>query len=361
MKRNLLSFGLCWPLLLAGCAAAASVPPAAPTQVAVVQPSPTTQPTAVVVPATPTAVVVPATPTAPPPTAVPTAVVEPTATTGAVNCPPPPAPGKKPPPGSKPPAGCPPPPGAAAASAGSSVTGSGSGTSSSGAAATTTGTAAPAAATSATTTTTTGAAAASTTTTASGGAAAKSYGTVNGDWRSITGNGIPAHTYADPRGEVQGQNFTFTLPANPVKGAGAISLPARNPNLIGTSIYGIPIFSSVNAEGTDIYTAGEKFDRCYGHPNITGWYHYHVFGSCVTNSTTALWAYALDGFPIYGPTDSGSSSEPADLDACRGHEHGSLGYHYHSKDPSRMDGNYVIACFMGSQLGSWVNGSTSGP
>ena len=348
MNRNLLSFGLCWPLLLAGCAAAASVPPAAPTQVAVVQPSPTAQPTAVVVPATPTAVVVPATPTAPPPTAVPTAGVEPTATTGAVNCPPPPAPGKKPPPGSKPPAGCPPPPGAAAASAGSSATGSGSGTSSSGAAATTTGTAAPAAATSATTTTTTA-------------AAAKSYGTVSGDWRYISGSGIPAHTYADPRGEVQGQSFTFSLPANPVKGGSAISLPTRNPNLIGTSIYGIPIFSSVNAEGTDIYTAGEKFDRCYGHPNITGWYHYHVFGSCVTNSTTALWAYALDGFPIYGPTDSGSSSEPADLDACRGHEHGSLGYHYHSKDPSRMDGNYVIACFMGSQLGSWVNGSTSGP
>ena len=339
MNNKLLSLVLCLSVLLAGCGApAAPVQPAAPTQVAVVEPTVPPQPTAVVVPATPTAVVVPATPTAPPPTDVPTAVMEPTATTGAADCPPPPGPGKKPPPGSKPPAGCPPPPGAAAA---------GGGTSSSGAAATTT---------------TTGAAAASTTTTtAAGGAAAKSYGTVNGDWRSITGNGIPAHTYADPRGEVQGQNFTFTLPANPVKGAGAISLPTRNPNLIGTSIYGIPIFSSVNAEGTDIYTAGEKFDKCYGHPNMNGWYHYHVFGSCVASGTSVLWAYALDGFPIYGPTDSGSSSEPADLDACRGHEHGNLGYHYHSKDPSRMDGNYVIACFMGSQLGSWVNGSTSGP
>ena len=342
MNNKLLSLVLCLSVLLAGCGApAAPVQPAAPTQVAVVEPTVPPQPTAVVVPATPTAVVVPATPTAPPPTDVPTAVVEPTATTGAADCPPPPGPGKKPPPGSKPPAGCPPPPGAAAASGG---------TSSSGAAATTTttGAAAPAAA-------------AFTTTAAVGGAAAKSYGTVNGDWRPITGNGIPAHTYADPRGEVQGQNFTFTLPANPVKGAGAISLPTRNPNLIGTSIYGIPIFSSVNAEGTDIYTAGEKFDKCYGHPNMNGWYHYHVFGSCVASGTSVLWAYALDGFPIYGPTDSGSSSEPADLDACRGHEHGNLGYHYHSKDPSRMDGNYVIACFMGSQLGSWVNGSTSGP
>lgn len=343
MNKNLVRSGLCCALLLAGCAApAASVPLAAPTQVAVVEPSPTAQPTAVIVPATPTAVVVPATPTTLPPTDVPTAVVEPTATTAAANCPPPPGPGKKPPPGGKPPAGCPAPPDAAAA---------GAGTSSSGAAATTTtGTTAPAVATSATTTTTT------TTTTA-----AKSYGTVSGDWRYISGSGIPAHTYADPRGEVQGQSFTFSLPASPVKGAGAISLPTRNPNLIGTSIYGIPIFSSVNAEGADIYTAGEKFDRCYGHPNNNGWYHYHVFGSCVTNSNSALWAYALDGFPIYGPTDSGSSSEPADLDACRGHEHGGLGYHYHTKNPSRTDGNYVIACFMGSQLGSWVNGTTSGP
>lgn len=341
MNKNLVSSGLCCALLLAGCAApAASVPLAAPTQVAVVEPSPTAQPTAVIVPATPTAVVVPATPTTLPPTDVPTAVVEPTAT-AAANCPPPPGPGKKPPPGGKPPAGCPAPPDAAAA---------GAGTSSSGAAATTTtGTTAPAVATSATTTTTT-------TTTA-----AKSYGTVTGDWRYISGSGIPAHTYADPRGEVQGQSFTFSLPANPVKGGSAISLPTRNPNLIGTSIYGIPIFSSVNAEGADIYTAGEKFDRCYGHPNNNGWYHYHVFGSCVTNSNSALWAYALDGFPIYGPTDSGSSSEPADLDACRGHEHGGLGYHYHTKNPSRTDGNYVIACFMGSQLGSWVNGTTSGP
>lgn len=341
MIKNLVSSGLCCALLLAGCAApAASVPLAAPTQVAVVEPSPTAQPTAVIVPATPTAVVVPATPTTLPPTDVPTAVVEPTATTAAANCPPPPGPGKKPPPGGKPPAGCPAPPDAAAA---------GAGTSSSGAAATTTttGTTAPAVATSATTTTTT--------------TAAKSYGTVTGDWRYISGSGIPAHTYADPRGEVQGQSFTFSLPANPVKGGSAISLPTRNPNLIGTSIYGIPIFSSVNAEGADIYTAGEKFDRCYGHPNNNGWYHYHVFGSCVTNSNSALWAYALDGFPIYGPTDSGSSSEPADLDACRGHEHGGLGYHYHTKNPSRTDGNYVIACFMGSQLGSWVNGTTSGP
>lgn len=341
MNKNLVSSGLCCALLLAGCAApAASVPLAAPTQVAVVEPSPTAQPTAVIVPATPTAVVVPATPTTLPPTDVPTAVVEPTATTAAANCPPPPGPGKKPPPGGKPPAGCPAPPDAAAA---------GAGTSSSGAAATTTttGTTAPAVATSATTTTTT--------------TAAKSYGTVTGDWRYISGSGIPAHTYADPRGEVQGQSFTFSLPANPVKGGSAISLPTRNPNLIGTSIYGIPIFSSVNAEGADIYTAGEKFDRCYGHPNNNGWYHYHVFGSCVTNSNSALWAYALDGFPIYGPTDSGSSSEPADLDACRGHEHGGLGYHYHTKNPSRTDGNYVIACFMGSQLGSWVNGTTSGP
>lgn len=347
MNKNLVSSGLCCALLLAGCAApAASVPLAAPTQVAVVEPSPTAQPTAVIVPATPTAVVVPATPTTLPPTDVPTAVVEPTATTAAVNCPPPPGPGKKPPPGGKPPAGCPAPPDAAAAGAGTSSSSSGSGTSSSGAAATTTtGTTAPAVATSATTTTT----------------AAKSYGTVTGDWRYISGSGIPAHTYADPRGEVQGQSFTFSLPANPVKGGSAISLPTRNPNLIGTSIYGIPIFSSVNAEGADIYTAGEKFDRCYGHPNNNGWYHYHVFGSCVTNSNSALWAYALDGFPIYGPTDSGSSSEPADLDACRGHEHGGLGYHYHTKNPSRTDGNYVIACFMGSQLGSWVNGTTSGP
>lgn len=350
MNKNLVSSGLCCALLLAGCAApAASVPLAAPTQVAVVEPSPTAQPTAVIVPATPTAVVVPATPTTLPPTEVPTAVVEPTATTAAVNCPPPPGPGKKPPPGGKPPAGCPAPPDAAAAGAGTSSSSSGSGTSSSGAAATTTtGTTAPAVATSATTTTTTT-------------TAAKSYGTVTGDWRYISGSGIPAHTYADPRGEVQGQSFTFSLPASPVKGAGAISLPTRNPNLIGTSIYGIPIFSSVNAEGADIYTAGEKFDRCYGHPNNNGWYHYHVFGSCVTNSNSALWAYALDGFPIYGPTDSGSSSEPADLDACRGHEHGGLGYHYHTKNPSRTDGNYVIACFMGSQLGSWVNGTTSGP
>ena len=353
MNRNWLSFGLGFPLMLTGCAAAApaaSVPQDLPTQVAVVEPTPIPQPTAVVAPATATAVVVPATPTALPPTEAPTAVVEPTATADAANCPPPPGPGKKPPPGGKkPPAGCPAPPGAEAPGAGTSNTGSGSGTSSSGTAATTTttsGPTAPAPAISATTTT---------------AAAAKSYGTVNGDWRYISGNGIPSHNYADPRGEVQGQNFTFSLPANPVKGSSAISLPTRNPNLIGTSISGIPIFSAVNAAGTDIYTAGEKFDNCYGHPNKDGWYHYHVFGSCVTGSTTALWAYALDGFPIYGPTDSGSASEPADLDACRGHEHGNLGYHYHTKDPSRMDGSYVIACFMGSKLGSWSNGSTSGP
>jgi len=40
--------------------------------------------------------------------------------------------------------------------------------------------------------------------------------------------------------------------------------------------------------------------------------------------------YALDGYLIYGRyTASGQPGIDVDLDLCGGHEHDSLGYHYH--------------------------------
>ena len=65
----------------------------------------------------------------------------------------------------------------------------------------------------------------------------------------------------------------------------------------------------VDAPGRDA-VAHEIQDRCQGHPQITGVYHYHSVTSCldnkrIPNGRSELVGYALDGFAIYGPHDVG--------------------------------------------------------
>jgi hypothetical protein len=80
-------------------------------------------------------------------------------------------------------------------------------------------------------------------------------------------------------------------------------------------------------------------DRCGGHPQLQGMYHYHAIGPCLPRS--GLVGYALDGYPIY----AGGRWTDAQLDACHGHVvHGGYRYEATAEYP------YTLGCFHGTPL-----------
>jgi hypothetical protein len=92
-------------------------------------------------------------------------------------------------------------------------------------------------------------------------------------------------------------------------------------------------------------------DVCGGHIDPGGWYHWHatatdiappladagIENTCaLSQDSAALFAYAFDGFAIFGHSDV-DGAVPSDLDACGGH----IGdtsisddavYHYHASE-----------------------------
>ena len=96
----------------------------------------------------------------------------------------------------------------------------------------------------------------------------------------------------------------------------------------------------------DAYTIA-PFDDCGGHVNPHIGYHYHAAQGCSKEVETAdkshakMIGLALDGFALHSRLDE-EGREPADLDACRGHETDVLGYHYHANDSGA---NQILGCF----------------
>jgi hypothetical protein len=99
----------------------------------------------------------------------------------------------------------------------------------------------------------------------------------------------------------------------------------------------------------------ELQDRCHGHPERTGLYHYHDLTPCLSlagSGHSALAGYAFDGFGIYGPGGlDGRALSNAELDECHGHTHevdweGRRGnvYHYHAT----LEYPYTLGCYRGA-------------
>ena len=157
---------------------------------------------------------------------------------------------------------------------------------------------------------------------------------VTGAKRSVTGNGLPSHrtgvfpvattddAYAIDRNpnSIAAQSGADSLLAAPVAAAKP-SCIGGGP--IGVMLTGAVLFNALDAEGRDA-PAHEVLDRCGGHPERSGAYHYHSLSPCLavgtaTTEHSPLVGYALDGFDIYGPRgDGGKLLSTADLDACHG-------------------------------------------
>ena len=122
----------------------------------------------------------------------------------------------------------------------------------------------------------------------------------------------------NPNG-IKKQKFSFSLPANPQLAA----QPSCAPGAVGIMLSGVSQFSAIDAPGRDA-PAHELQDRCNGHPQVTGAYHYHNLSPCLNDvkqadGSSGLLGYAVDGFGIYGPLAAGGKRlDSKDLDECHG-------------------------------------------
>lgn len=182
---------------------------------------------------------------------------------------------------------------------------------------------------------------------------------LDGDNVVIRANGVPDHksvyfAASDPRYEAYNgannqfssngfqiveQQLTFRIPVNPKAASSHASTPLGP---IGIAVNGVPIFNQYNGQNRPLTIEINSFDQYNGHPQMTGQYHYHVepLGITQKNGSSALIAFLLDGFPVYGPIENGKRITNADLDELHGHTGATADYpngiyHYHvtTEDP----------------------------
>ena len=195
--------------------------------------------------------------------------------------------------------------------------------------------------------------------------------------RIFSGNDLPNHptgsfpisqsddAFAVDRNpnSIQSQSITLSLPANPTA--------AAQPNCVGGEVgimlSGVVIFSAFDAEGRDA-VAHEVQDECDGHPQSSGFYHYHSLSDCIVDTSTSghssLVGYAFDGYGIYGYYgEDGEELTNEDLDECHGHTHiiewdGQMVmmYHYHATH----EFPYVVGCFRGTPAVRALSGPQDG-
>jgi hypothetical protein len=190
----------------------------------------------------------------------------------------------------------------------------------------------------------------------------------SGSQRTIRGNGLPSHTtgvfpiaqsddayqYDRNPNRIAAQTVDVTLPSRPRKAAAAACVPGGP---IGVLKSGAVLFNALDAAGADA-PAHELQDRCGGHPQQQGQYHYHSLPRCFSTGSSRAHSrrigWAFDGFPIFGPRGRGGRYlRNGDLDACHGHTHTiridgrrRRLYHYHAT----MEYPYTLACFRGRRV-----------
>ncbi len=162
-----------------------------------------------------------------------------------------------------------------------------------------------------------------------------------------------AYAYDHNPNAITAAPYQIDLPALPQIAAAPACLPLGE---IGVLVNGGYFFNALDAGGKDA-VAHEIQDRCQGHPEITGTYHFHSVTTCIEPpdpkaAHSALVGYAWDGFGIYGHRgEQGKVLTNADLDACHGHTHTVEWdgqprrlYHYHAT----WEYPYTVGCYRGT-------------
>jgi len=166
-------------------------------------------------------------------------------------------------------------------------------------------------------------------------------------------SGDPAYAYDRNPNSIRGYTLSVTLPEPQLAAS-----PSCVGGTIGVSVLGVPIYSAFDAGGRDA-VAHEVQDRCDGHPEMTGQYHFHSLSACWKDTAgfdPGLFGYALDGFGIYVDHDSsGKLLASVDLDECHGrtsaitwHGQRAVMYHY----VATPDFPYLVGCYRGTPIAS---------
>jgi len=183
---------------------------------------------------------------------------------------------------------------------------------------------------------------------------------IKGNTRELSGNGLPtnhgtgvfpvartddAFNYDRNPNSIQAQKILQSIPLNPT----LLKTPrCLNMGAVGYSLNGVAIFNALDGEGRDA-AAHEILDKCGGHPERSGQYHYHDYSECISekSSDPKLIGYMLDGFGLYKYPANPSNS---DLDECHGITgkvfwNGSTQEQYHYVVTDEYP--YTIGCFRG--------------
>lgn len=166
------------------------------------------------------------------------------------------------------------------------------------------------------------------------------YPTSNAQYEAFSGTTFGGNTFNKNPNTISAQNYTFKIPVNPAVNAAHSATPLGP---IGVAINGVPLFNQYAGPSQPLTNEIVSFDQYWGHPQMTGQYHYHVEPKYLTTvkvTKSSLIGFLLDGFPVYGPEENGAAVTNAMLDAYHGHtavtaDYPSGIYHYHitSTDP----------------------------
>ena len=189
---------------------------------------------------------------------------------------------------------------------------------------------------------------------------------VSGSTRKISSKNLPDHgtgiypvqrdddayQYDRNPNSIQAQNIAINLPANPTIASNASCVSM---GMVGVALTGAVFYNALDARGDDA-VAHEIQDKCSGHPEHSGQYHYHGPSDCMVaqgsgSKHSGLVGYALDGFGIYGAKNAaGKIVTNADLDECHGHSETVTWdgaekeiYHYHLT----AEYPYTLGCYRG--------------
>lgn len=191
---------------------------------------------------------------------------------------------------------------------------------------------------------------------------------ISGSTRKIVSNGLPinqvtgvfpiatndpAYQYDGNPNSIRSSDITATLPLSPTKAA---SVSCLGKGRVGILKNGVSLFASVDAQNRDAIVY-ETQDKCDGHPQQQGTYHYHAIPSCIRDATTGsstVVGFANDGFPIVVERNAkGDLPTNADLDKCHGRTSkivldGKIVSMYHYS--ATYEFPYFIGCYTGTPV-----------
>lgn len=142
---------------------------------------------------------------------------------------------------------------------------------------------------------------------------------------------------------------TYVIPITPILVDTPIDIDGRA--ILGVAFNGVnfdppaPVAAILGA-----YTIA-ALDDCGGHVNTATGYHYHAHTGCTTeveqeDGHAPMIGYAIDGIPMYSRVNE-DGTEVTDLDECGGQYDDVRGYHYHVAEAGS---NMTLGCFS-AQIG----------